>query len=201
MQFSRGLRFADQRVGGFSSGTLLSFGGNVSFGGSKVFVGVAAKKKDCDCHKDGRVEGQLLHRVCNADNHMEGQPNQTEPACPVPAKKHEHPAHYCQDTDKADPDDLRLKGLLRPEVFQVINESGGTRGNEDEAEDGDRNWPLLHGLTLICIAKHERMQSDCDDCDVETKLDSCTRAAANIGQSRRIFTLSQRIVVAEACRV
>ena len=28
--------------------------------------------------------------------------------------------------------------------MQVINKPGDTRGDKDQTEDGDRNWPLVH---------------------------------------------------------
>ena len=42
-----------------------------------------------------------------------------------------------------------LKWMLRPEVFEVINKSGGTRGNEYETEDSDGKRPFADKLTVI----------------------------------------------------
>ncbi len=41
----------------------------------------------------------------------------------------------------------------------MIDEAGDASGDKDQAEDCDRNWPLVHGLTFICMAKSGSMQS------------------------------------------
>ena len=82
--------------------------------------------------------GEFLHGMGGADEDMEGEPGEEQPAGPIVAEEQENAT---KDGEEADGGNEKVVGL-ECASFQVVDETGDTRKDKQDAENEDGQGTL-----------------------------------------------------------
>src|SRR5262245_53725439 len=90
------------------------------------------------------MHGELGPREPEANDDVERDPCHGEPAGPVASAEHKDAGNNGKNADELDPEGVVVQELVQVEFGEVIDESDGAAGDENDGEKRDRDRACSH---------------------------------------------------------
>ena len=110
----------------------------------KVGSRARSEEKIGDHGQEQTVNHYLLQRIEEADCHVERNPGEREPSCPIAASQQEHSTHECNELGELDQRVLELKGVPRENLGEMSDKANRAHDQIDRGEDRYGDWAFAH---------------------------------------------------------